>query len=383
MFPIFWGKTREVTQKLTEVVSQISQHSKKDAVLEVGHWASRAALDIVTMATLGEDFGSIQNEHAPLAETYRRAIEPSRAFIVIALLKVWLPAWLVDMVPNKYNRKLDEAVPVFRNLCRRLLQERRQKHAEKSNSGKDLLSLCFKYEEVAGAGEEEVIDQMTTFLAAGHETISVGITWAVYMLCLRPEWQTILRQEARQHLPDPNAAQGVEEIKQAAKVTGADVESMPMIQAFVHEVLRWYPPIPHTLREPLQDTMVDGHCIPKGTWIVLPIKGLNRDEGYWGPTANSFDPGRWLNADGSFNMNGGCTNRHANLSFMQGTRSCIAQGFSKSEMACIVAAWVGRFEFELVNPQLADESKMQISRGSLSARPREGLDVKWRIVDGW
>ncbi|KJZ72371.1 hypothetical protein HIM_08297 [Hirsutella minnesotensis 3608] len=384
MFPIFWRKTRQVTQKLAKFVSETSSQSHgDDAVFEVGHWASRTALDIVTMATLGEDFGSIQDENAPLAKTYRRAIEPSRGHIVHALLKVWLPQRLVDLAPNRWNRTINESVPVFRNLCRRLLRERRQEAANKSDLGKDLLSLCFRYEEVAGADEEEVIDQMTTFLAAGHETISVGITWAIYMLCLRPEWQTILRKEARLHLPDPNAVEGIHDQEQIPMATHTNVDDMPMLQAFIHEVLRWFPPIPHTLREPLQDTVIDGMLIPKGTWIVLPIKGMNRDERCWGPDAKDFNPKRWLNPDSSFNTTGGCTNKYADLSFMQGVRSCIAQGFSKSEMACVVGAWVGRFEFELADPALLDVDRMKISRGSLSARPRDGLFVKWRTVDGW
>jgi cytochrome P450 len=389
MFPIFWGRACEATQKLTQTVSEVTkQYDGGDAVFEVGHWASRVALDIVTMATLGEDFGSIQDEDAPLAATYRRAIEPSRGHVVLAMLKVYFPEWLVDMAPARFNRTMSESVPVFRNLCRRLLRERRQqarldKSANKAQTGKDLLSLCFRYEEVASADEEELIDQMTTFLAAGHETISVGITWAIYMLCVHPEWQPILRAEARAHVPDPNADFSHLDPELRPQATSADVDAMPMTQAFINEVLRWYPPIPQTMREPLRDTVIDGQLVPKGTWIIIPFKGLHRDERFWGPDANVFNPRRWLNADGSLNLNGGCNNKYVNLSFMQGSRSCIAQGFSKAEMACVIAAWIGRFKYELVDPELLDESKMEISIGSLSGRPLHGLDVKWTVVDGW
>lgn len=380
MFPIFWGKTRELTQKMTQVALS---DAHREAVFEVGHWASRGALDIVTMATIGEDFGSIQDENATLAKTFRKAIEPSRGYIVLAMLEIWLPAWLVHILPNKMNRTMGESVPILRDLCRRLLRERRQQALEKSSHGKDLLSLCFHYEEVAQANEEEVIDQMTTFLAAGHETISVGITWAVYMLCLYPEWQTLLREEARAHLPDPNANIDHSNESQSRMATSADVDNMPLIQAFINEVLRWYPPIPQTMRETLQDTVIGGRVIPKGTWIALPIKGFHRDERVWGPDASQFNPRRWLNADGSVNINGGCQNKYFNLAFMQGSRSCVAQGFSKAEMACVIGALVGSFSFELVDSDLLDESRMEIAVGSLSARPLHGLDVKFKYLDGW
>ncbi|RDW59254.1 cytochrome P450-22 [Coleophoma crateriformis] len=380
MYPIFWGKTCELTQK---IVQEVRQGPQGEASFEIGHWASRGALDIITMATLGEDFGSIQDENASLAKTFRRAIEPSRGYIILALLEIWLPAWFVHMLPNSGNRTMRESVPIFRALCRRLLRERRQQAAEKSNNGKDLLSLCFRYEEVARANEDEVIDQMTTFLAAGHETISVGITWVIYMLCLHPEWQSLLREEARANLPDPEANHDLNNEDQKLMATSADTDNMPMTQAFVNEVLRWYPPIPQTMREALQDTVIDGRVIPKGTWIVIPIKGFHRDERFWGLDANQFNPRRWLNTDGSLNTTGGCVDKHSSLAFMQGSRSCIAQGFSKAEMACVIGAWVGRFNFELVDPELLDENQMKIALGSLSARPLNGLDVKFTIVDGW
>ncbi|KAJ5523892.1 cytochrome P450 [Penicillium frequentans] len=382
MYPIFWGKTCEVTRKLTQLVTNQSQQSSQinHAVFEVGHWSSRAALDIIGMATLGEDFGSVEKEDAPLASAYRKTIEPTRGHVALAMLKIWFPEWLVNMLPSQINRTLDESVPVFRNLCRNLLRERRQMAAEKNKWRQGPTQL---YEDVAAADEEGVIDQMTTFLAAGHETISVGITWTLYMLCLHPEWQTILRKEARAHLPDPNANYAPDEEKQNPSATSADVEQMPMIQAFVNEVLRWYPPIPQTMREALEDTVIDGQVVPKGTLIIIPFKGLHRDTNFWGPDANKFNPRRWINADGTLSPNGGCVSKFVNLSFMQGQRSCIAQGFSKAEMACLLGAWIGRFKFELVDPTLLDEDKMPISIGSLSSKPLNGLDVKCSIVEGW
>ncbi|KAI1371136.1 cytochrome P450 [Hypoxylon crocopeplum] len=379
MYPIFWDKTCEVTQKLAGIVT--SQSRTGESVFEVGHWASRAALDIVTMATLGADFGAIQDENSELAKTYRLALEPTRGYLFQALLKLWFPAWLIDSIPNRWNQSLREYVPVFRGVCRDLLVKKRQEVAGKTREkGKDLLSLCFHYEESAHADEEELIDQLSTFMAAGHETISVGITWAIYMMCLHPEWQPLLRAEARSNFPDPT---GRNDASSQEAITSADVERMPLTQAFINEVLRWYPPIPQTLREPLHDLVVDGQLLPKGISVVIPIKGIHRHEAAWGPDANVFNPRRWLNADGTFNSTGGASSKYANLSFMQGVRSCVAMGFAKAEMACIIAAWVGRFEFDLVDPELRDESNMQTSNGGFSGRPKQGMFVKWKVLEGW
>lgn len=68
---------------------------------------------------------------------------------------------------------------------------------------------------------------------------------------------------------------------------------------------------------------------------------------------------------------------------MQGPRSCVAAGFARAEMVCVLAAWVGRFEFELVDGRLKDEANMETSQGNVSTKPLHGLYVRTSIVEGW
>ena len=257
----------------------------------------------------------------------------------------------------------------IRGVCRAVLREKKAGKGE----GKDILSVCLRYGDVAGVDEEEVISQMTTFLGAGHETISVGVTWAVYVLCVYPGWQVRLREEVRTKV----AALG------GLEVEGRDVERLVLLRAFVEEVLRLYPPITVTMREPYEDTEVDGRVIAKGTRIIIPIKAINRSAQFWGPDAGVFRPERWLREDGSYDPTGKVSSKYGHLSFMQGPRSCVAAGFARAEMVCVLAAWVGRFEFELVDERLKDEANMETSQGNVSTKPLHGLYVRTRILEGW
>ena len=45
--------------------------------------------------------------------------------------------------------------------------------------------------------DNELMDAVTTFTLAGHETSSLTLTWILYHLCLYPAVQTKLRQEIR------------------------------------------------------------------------------------------------------------------------------------------------------------------------------------------
>jgi len=327
---------------------------------------------------MGRDFGAVQHRDSPLAQVYNKVLEPTLGHVVVAILKGWFPAWLVEMLPIKSNHDQAEAYNEIRRVCLSLLWEKKAKIAEgKEDPGKDILSVCLKYEEIAGAGEEEVLQQMTTFLAAGHETTSVGITWAVYMLILHPGWQTKLREEVRAVLPALD--------DEKLEATHEQLENLPLLRAFTEEVLRWYPPIPTTMREPYEDTELDGRIVAKGTRVVIPIKAINRSEHFWGPDSRVFNPSRWLNEDGkTFRPGGGVTSKFGHVTFWQGPRQCIAQLFARTEMACVLAALVGRFDFVgLEDERMMDERNMRTSNGNLSAKPLHGMRVQVRVLDGW
>lgn len=327
---------------------------------------------------MGRDFGAIQDRDAPLAKVYGKVLEPTLGHVIVAILKGWFPSNLVEMLPIKSNHDQATAYFEIRRVCLDLLREKKLKIKEgKEDPGKDILSVCLKYEETAGADEEEVLQQMTTFLAAGHETTSVGITWAIYMLILHKDWQEQLREEIRATMPTLD--------DESLEASHEQLEQLPLLRAFIEEVIRWYPPIPTTMREPYEDTELDGRIVYQGTRVVIPIKAINRAEHFWGPDSRTFNPSRFLNEDGkTFNSGGGVSSKFGHVTFWQGPRQCVAQGFARTEMVCVLAALIGRFEFlETEDGRMMDESNMETSNGNLSAKPLHGMRVRVRALDGW
>ena len=160
--------------------------------------------------------------------------------------------------------------------------------------------------------------------------------------------------------------------------TNQEIDSLPYLHTVCNEVLRYYPPVTITLREAARDTVITGISIPKGTRVVLVPLASNRNEAQWGPEANKFNPERWLGSA----SNGGAPTNYDFLTFLHGHRSCIGQSFARSEFACLLAAWVGRFEFELEDERLYDEKNLMI-QGQVTSRLADGLYVKTKIVEGW
>ena len=149
---------------------------------------------------------------------------------------------------------MSEATQLIRKTCRDLITKKRKVMEEKGRSEVDILSVAL---ESGGFTDENLVDQMMTFLAAGHETTATAMIGALYHLCQHPEIQQKLRDEIRAHIPPPD-----QEIKTS------DIDDCQYLQAVCSESLRLWSPVNMTLRIAACDTSLNGQFIPKGTPVV-------------------------------------------------------------------------------------------------------------------
>ncbi|KAF3764976.1 cytochrome P450 [Cryphonectria parasitica EP155] len=379
LYPIFWAKSREGVHAMArqiELDAAQDPSSSKAGFLEISSWASRITLDIIGVAGLGRDFGAIADPTSPLFQTYKTVFKPSRGAQLLNMLGLLLPSWVVSRIPVQRNSDMRGASITIRRTCAELIREKKERMArEKERADVDILSVAL---ESGGFTDENLVDQLMTFLAAGHETTASSTTWAIYLLCRYPEVQARLRREVRERLP------GVDGGDAAATISSLDVDRMPYLNAVCSEVLRYYAPVPMTFREAAVDTTIQGHPVPKGTRIVLSASAVNKELALWGPDARQFNPDRWLpKYDGDKGAAaGGATSNYAFMTFLHGPRSCIGSSFARAEFACLLAALVGKMEFELRYPEDGDEDKLEIKSG-VTSRPAKGMHVKVRVLDGW
>ena len=152
-----------------------------------------------------------------------------------------------------------------------------------------------------------------------------------------------------------------------------------------------------------RDTTIQNEHIPKGTTIILCPSAINTSTALWGEDAMEFKPERWLNvSDGKANSRGGADSNYSFLTFLHGPRSCIGQKFSQYELACLLAAWVGRYEtsFEEGSVLAKGEPEIKVSgvhhfitfhfvwcanllQGGITAKPKGGLWTTLEAVPGW
>ena len=88
--------------------------------------------------------------------------------------------------------------------------------------------------------DEQLVDNLLTFLVAGHETTAKALTWSLYLLARAPQWQERMLAEVA-----PSSA---------ADAVGAEhIERLPVTRAVLKEAMRLYPPAPVMTRLAVED----------------------------------------------------------------------------------------------------------------------------------
>lgn len=194
--------------------------------------------------------------------------------------------------------------------------------------------------------DSELLDQLSTFLFAGSDTTAISISWCLHYLSLKPELQSRLRAELMAYNSDaPTSTDPI-----------ATLDSLPFLDAVVKETFRFAPPVHGTIRVATQDDyiplseplvlktneLVREIRIRKGSYVHIPIEGLNYSKDIWGDDAQCFNPDRWFSLPLSASRNPGLANL---MTFSFGSHACIGWRFSVIEMKIFLAVLLPHFVF--------------------------------------
>ena len=200
-----------------------------------------------------------------------------------------------------------------------------------------------------GFTRDELIDQLGVFFLAGHETSASALTWAFYILAVRPEIRERVRAEVLEQIG-------------TGPIAMEDVRKLPYIRSFFKEVLRLYPPITFMPRVAEKAVKLGKHKLRRGALVMIAPWTLHRHEKYW-PDPDRFDPERFLNGRERDILPG------TYIPFGQGPHTCVGAGFASLEAALIIASLVRDFDFSVVG----DQSVRPVAR--LTTRPAQEINV--------
>lgn len=200
--------------------------------------------------------------------------------------------------------------------------------------------------------DQEIHDELMTFIGAGMETTATALTWVWQMLAEHPEARDRLRDE-------------VTSVLGSRPATAADLDHLPWTQAVVAETMRVLPPVVGLARTAKEQDSLGGYLIKPGTTVITLIHGSHHNQRVW-ERPDEFDPSRYLPE------NVAREHKRATMPFGAGKRMCVASGFANMEAALVVATFAQQLQFDAVSDQRV---RRQISftggpDGPLPMRPR-------------
>jgi cytochrome P450 len=357
--PIMFQKAEELRDRW-DVMIQHSPSTSTSHVIDVCHWLSRATFDVIGLAGFDYHFNCLHDESEEMYLAYRRMfgiVDKGPGYI--GLLRLYFPI-MHKIWPDKDSRITRECQRVIHAAGKRLVENKKSAIlAEKSSAEeiqeKDILSLLIKSNLSADSSKRMsdtgLLNQLSTFLFGGSDSTSLGMTWCLHHLSLHPEVQTRLREEILA-APSPT---------NYSATSHADVvDALPFLDAVVRETLRVSPPAHGSIRTAVTDDLIpvshavhmrDGTVVPpgghipirKGSYIHIPIEGLNMSEEIWGEDAKVFNPDRWVNLPPTARNHPGLCNL---MTFSFGPHSCPGYRFSILETKIFIATLVSHFVFK-------------------------------------
>ncbi|EHY54727.1 Cytochrome P450 monooxygenase PC-21 [Exophiala dermatitidis] len=391
LYPLYWEKAVKMTRCIgAEVFGKVSskgdteKSDKQTGITDIEYWAPKATLDIIGVAGLGRDFNTLENSDDKIVHLYERLLTPTTEMQVLIGLYVLFGGLVANILYPTAARRLAKTTAELRSLSEQFVREKRERLEKSEADGIESVDTLAHLMKTGVFSDQELVDQLLTIIAAGHETTSSAFTWAIYLLSTHQDIQTRLQEELYASLPpeylqrtSPNSPKSTPSDPNSVDLATL-LESLPLLNGVCNETLRVYPTVPVTVRKAERTTtLLSGSVtIPANTRIFISPWATNKSVEIWGADAEEFKPERWIDpATNKPKLTGGADSNYAFLTFLHGPRSCIGQNFARSELRCLVAAFVAAFEFELAMPE-----EEIVPAGMVTTKPRDGLRVRIRRV---
>ncbi len=265
------------------------------------------------------------------------------------IVRPWLPplTW-----PTPRNRRFMAARDSVAKVIEAAIV---QKRANPDAPGGEFLRMLIdaRDEETGEAmNDQQLLDEVATIFAAGHETTANLLAWTWSWLSRMPHVRRRMVEELDAVLGDRDA-------------TADDYAKLPYTRAVLAESLRLTPVVWIASRRVLEDIPLGEYTLPKGSLAFLSPYATHRHPAFW-ENPEGFDPERF--------MDGAEKGRPtlAYFPFGAGPRKCIGDTFALMEATLVMATLARRFELEL------PPGMVPVPEPVITMRPKGGLSMRVR-----
>ncbi|OQW33386.1 MAG: hypothetical protein A4E19_02955 [Nitrospira sp. SG-bin1] len=308
-----------ITGKARDLATQWQNGMTVDIEQEMAH----LTLSVIWRLLFSQD---VKSE----GDTIREAIAAGQRLIKLqydSLLASIIPLW----VPIRRHRRFMRGFRVIEEKMFHFIRERRTA----SEPYDDVLSLLLGAIDAGGRPlrDEEIRDELMTFLLAGHETTTNALTWTWFLLSQSRSVRARLTSELNDVLGD-------------RLPVAADLPRLRYMKMIWDESLRLYPSAwtLHTRLAHAQDRLPSGAVLPPGAWVFISPWSLHRNP-RWFPDPSRFDPERFSEEATQTRP------AFTYIPFGAGGRRCLGESFAELEGLLILATIASKIGLRLLDGQ--------------------------------
>ncbi|KAL2246555.1 UNVERIFIED_CONTAM: Cytochrome 71AU50 [Sesamum indicum] len=254
------------------------------------------------------------------------------------------------------NRKMKSLSKTFDRFLEKLIDDH-VKNKQKKKQTKDFVDTMMEIMESGNAefqfDRRHVKAVLLDILIAGIDTSTSAIEWALAELIRHPRVMKKLQKELE-------TVVGMDQMVEESHLHGLEY-----LDFVVKETLRLHPVgpllIPH---ESMEDCVIDGYHIPKGSRAIVNVWAIGRDPNVW-PDPEVFKPERFIGSN--IDLRG---RDFQLLPFGSGRRSCPGLQLGLTMVQLVLSQLVHCFDWQLPNGMQPSDLDMSEHFGLTVARAK-------------
>ncbi|PAV83205.1 hypothetical protein WR25_03465 [Diploscapter pachys] len=331
---------QETFSKQAEIFVEILE-KKVGEPFDVFPYIKRCALDIICETAMGTQvnaqFGQNEQYVAAVARITQIIWEFQR------FPHLWIkPIWYLSGKGFEFNRLVQATNDFTRKVIadrKATLQELHEDEVHENpttNKKKAFLDLLLSMQQENQLSDEDIREEVDTFMFEGHDTTSSAMGFAIWFLGQYPDYQAKVHEELDRVFGSSNRSPTPEDLKQ-----------LVYLEKCIKESLRMMPAVPMIARVLDEDMEIESNgakvLLPQGLTVVISPFSAQRDFRSY-ERVESFYPEHFDSE------NIAKRNAFSFIPFSAGPRNCIGQKFAIQEEKTILSWLFRRFTVETVHP---------------------------------
>ncbi|KAF7375649.1 Cytochrome P450 [Mycena sanguinolenta] len=344
--------------------TMIESGPSEGTVIEVQMWMNHISLDTIGLAGFAHDFGTLSGKTSSIAKALDELGSKPSTFLddVFFLLSSIRPVFA--SVPTSRRLMLNQLTKEMFAIGEKFLEST----GDVTALDKSVIGLLVKSASSEKISQEEVKAQINVLLLAGYETTASKSKF-VPNTCITDPIR--FKLASRGHSSNSHATQKSKPNSDKSFSSWVEIlfgKILPTMapssmrshakfcvaihlsrksnewQAAEDDILPLSAPL-----EAANGQVVESVFVREGTVVTLPISCINRSEAFWGPTAKTFNPARWLDETDGIDKHRAQEiqgYRHL-LTFSDGARICLGKTFAVVEFKAVLSVLVRNYMFEL------------------------------------